>query len=208
MTHGVTAFAVSTVLIVAAVPPAAVRAQNWPQFRGPKAGVAPDDPRLPDTWSATENVVWSVDIAGRSWSSPVVWGDHVFVISAINARQPAQPLNPVSTYLARSLGGPMSGAAISESTDEHRWMLYDIDVETGKVRWERAILAAVPRQPRASEEFVRVGNAGDRRPTGLRLSWLRRSLRIRHERWARLVEADGRIEDAHGLGHRGFAGAP
>ena len=41
----------------------------------------------------------------------------------------------------------MSGADISKPTDEHRWMLYDIDVQTGKIRWERAIHAAVPLQP-------------------------------------------------------------
>jgi outer membrane protein assembly factor BamB len=135
----------TVVFVVGAAAP--VWAQNWPQFRGPQSGVAPDDTRLPDTWSTTENVVWKIDIPGRSWSSPVVWGDHVFVITAVNSRQPHQPLNPVSTYLARSLGGPMSGAMISESTDGHRWTLYDIDVQTGKIRWERSIHAAVPQQP-------------------------------------------------------------
>src|SRR5919109_2696796 len=56
----------------------ALDAQHWPQFRGAQSGIAPDDPRLPDTWSATENVVWKIDLPGRSWSSPIVWGDHVF----------------------------------------------------------------------------------------------------------------------------------
>ena len=50
----------------------AVQAENWPQFRGSRGGVAPDDPALPDTWSTTENVAWNVDIPGRSWSSPRV----------------------------------------------------------------------------------------------------------------------------------------
>ena len=130
---------VSTVSTVA-------QAQNWPQFRGTQAGVAPDDPRLPDTWSATEHIAWTIDIPGRSWSSPVVWGDHVFVVTSINTKQPNQPLNAVGTYLARSLGGPMTGADISQPTDEHRWALYDIDFNRGTVRWERAIHAAVPRQ--------------------------------------------------------------
>ena len=121
-------------------------AQQWPQFRGPGAsGVAVDDPRLPDTWSATNNVAWSVVIPGRGWSSPVVWGDHVFVVSAVNTRQ-VETLNPVPTYLARSLGGTMSGAMITQATDEYRWMLYDLDVQTGRIRWERVIKAAVPDQ--------------------------------------------------------------
>ena len=137
--------ALGPIVIILAIA-AHAHAQNWPQFRGASAGVAADDPRLPDTWSATENVAWKTDIPGRSWSSPVVWGDHVFVVSAINAKQPSQPLNPVGTYLARSLGGPMTGNDISQPTDEHRWVLYDIEARTGKIRWERTIHAAVPQQ--------------------------------------------------------------
>ena len=132
-------------LVVALVPMTA-GAENWPQFRGTQGGVAADDPRLPDTWSATKNVVWKIDIPGRSWSSPVVWGDHVLVLTAINAKQPNQPLNAVGTYLARSLGGPMTGADVSPPTDEHRWVLYDVDFQTGTVRWERTMQASVPSQ--------------------------------------------------------------
>ena len=78
-------------------------------------------------WSATENVAWKIDVPGRSWSSPVVWGNHVFVVTAINAKQPVPTLNAVGTYLARSLGGPMTGGDISQPVDEHRWVLYDVD---------------------------------------------------------------------------------
>jgi len=138
---------VFALLVILAAAPRTVHAQNWQQFRGPQAGVAPDDPRLPDAWTTTQNVAWRIDIPGRSWSSPVVWGDHLFVVTALNSRTPNQPLNPVITYLARSLGGTMSGADISKSTDEHRWLLIDVDVQSGKVRWEREIRAAVPAQP-------------------------------------------------------------
>jgi outer membrane protein assembly factor BamB len=134
------------IVLTLTIAPAALHAQNWPQFRGTRGGVAPDDPKLPDTWSTTENVAWKLDVPGRSWSSPVVWGDHVFVVTAVNTRQPSQPLNPVNTYLARSLGGPMTGNDISQPSDEHRWVLYDVDFRTGKVRWERTINAAVPLQ--------------------------------------------------------------
>ena len=58
--------------------------EQWPQFRGSKAGVADDHPTLPDTWSETENVVWATTIPGQSWSSPIVWEDHVFVTTAIS----------------------------------------------------------------------------------------------------------------------------
>jgi outer membrane protein assembly factor BamB len=133
--------------VLAAVPEPVLRAQNWPQFRGPRAGVAADDPRLPDRWTTTENVAWRIDVPGRSWSSPVVWNDHVFVVTAINAKNSHPSLNPVITYLARSLGGTMSGADINKTTDEHRWVVHDIDFDTGRIRWEREIRAAVPLQP-------------------------------------------------------------
>ncbi len=126
---------------------APLHAQHWPQFRGTSAGVVPDDPALPDVWSTTQNVVWRIDVPGRAWSSPVVWGDHVFVTTALDAREGTQPLKPVPTYTARSLGGTMSGADISRTTNEHRWILYDVDAETGKLRWERVLTASVPLQP-------------------------------------------------------------
>jgi outer membrane protein assembly factor BamB len=125
----------------------ALAKEDWPQFRGARAGVAADDSRLPESWSATENIAWKIDVPGRSWSSPVVSGNHVFVMTAINTKQPVQPLNAVGTYLARSLGGPMTGNDITNPTDEYRWVLYDVDFQTGKVRWTRDVLAAIPSQP-------------------------------------------------------------
>ena len=56
----------------------------WPQFRGPNGAGVADDATLPVTWSATEHVAWTVDLPGRGWSSPIVWGDRVFVTSAVN----------------------------------------------------------------------------------------------------------------------------
>src|SRR5215813_5216159 len=78
---------VALTLIVIMLPHAS--AQQWPQFRGPQAGVASDDPALPETWSETKNVVWKIDIPGLGWSSPVVWDDHVFITTAIsNGKEP------------------------------------------------------------------------------------------------------------------------
>jgi len=59
--------------------PAVHAADEWPRFRGLQAGVADDDPRLPDTWSPTKNIVWKIDLPGPGASSPIVVGDKVFV---------------------------------------------------------------------------------------------------------------------------------
>ena len=58
-------------------------AENWPHFRGPNGGVVADDPLLPDTWNAKENVAWKAAVPGLGWGSPIVWGDHVFVTSVL-----------------------------------------------------------------------------------------------------------------------------
>jgi outer membrane protein assembly factor BamB len=122
-------------------------AQDWPQFRGRQGGVAVDHPALPDSWSETRNVTWKIDIPGRGWSSPVVWGDHVFVTTAINVRQPKQTLLPPDVYRGASTGGTMSRRDLVRDTDEFRWMLYDVDAASGRVRWERVIHTAVPTRP-------------------------------------------------------------
>ena len=47
--------------------------------------------RLPDHWSATENVAWKTDIKGRGWSSPIVWGDKIFLTTVVNLGEAEEP---------------------------------------------------------------------------------------------------------------------
>ena len=117
---------------------------NWPQFRGASGGVVVDSPVLPETWGPRENIAWSIDVAGRSWSSPIVWDDHVFVLSVVTVDGPETPLQPIEAYRARSLGGVMTAADILVETGPLRWVLYDIDLQTGSVRWEHTLHEAVP----------------------------------------------------------------
>jgi outer membrane protein assembly factor BamB len=107
---------------------------NWPQFRGPSAGVA-EDSILPDTWSTTQNVAWTVDIPGRGWSSPVVWGNRVFVTSAIGAGDSETPKK----------GLYFGGNRDKPSDKTHLWMVYCIDFNNGKILWERLAHQAVPK---------------------------------------------------------------
>jgi outer membrane protein assembly factor BamB len=60
-------------------------AENWPQFRGPTGqGISAEtDPPL--KWSPTENISWKTEIPGESWSSPIVWGDRVFLTAATDS---------------------------------------------------------------------------------------------------------------------------
>jgi hypothetical protein len=52
---------------------------DWPQFRGPGGSAVSADKGLPAQWSATENIVWKTDLPGPGGSSPVVWGNQIFL---------------------------------------------------------------------------------------------------------------------------------
>src|SRR4051812_6378197 len=71
-----------TVAIVSLAGPVARGDENWPGFRGPTGQGVTDSKNLPTTWSETKNVKWKTAIHGRAWSSPVIWGDQIWVSSA------------------------------------------------------------------------------------------------------------------------------
>lgn len=109
---------------------------NWPRFRGLHAGVIPDSPNLPERWGQVENVAWKVDIPGLSWSSPIVWGDHVIVTSVVSAGKEPPP--------EKGLYDPGTDHGKTRATAPHRWFVHDIDFQTGRTRWVREVAQRVP----------------------------------------------------------------
>ena len=63
----------------------AAGAQDWPQWRGPSSHGVSSEAGLPTTWSAKENIAWRAALAGLGTSSPIVWGDRVFVTSQVGS---------------------------------------------------------------------------------------------------------------------------
>jgi len=82
-------------------------------------------------------VLWRTPIPGLAHSSPIVWGDTVFVTSAISSRG-AATFKP----------GLYGDGDASEDASSHRWMLYAIDKKTGQIRWERVAAQGAPRNKR------------------------------------------------------------
>ena len=121
------------------LPSAATGSGHWPSFRGAEAAGVADKQNLPDRWNPAtgENILWRAAIPGLAHSSPIVWGDTVFVASAISSRKDA-------TFKPGLYG---DGDA-SDDRSQHRWMLYAIDKRTGKIRWERAAAQGSPRNKR------------------------------------------------------------
>ena len=59
------------------------RAENWPQWRGPRGDGTSAETAIPIRWSATENVRWKTRIPGKGHSSPIVWGDRIFLTTCL-----------------------------------------------------------------------------------------------------------------------------
>jgi outer membrane protein assembly factor BamB len=70
--------AIAVVLVIAS----SARAENWPRFRGPTGQGMSTEQSVPLEWSSTKNLAWKTEIPGQGWSSPIVWGDRVFLTTA------------------------------------------------------------------------------------------------------------------------------
>ncbi len=112
---------------------------NWPQFRGPGMNPAVgDNPALTDRWSTTENVEWVVDVPGLGWSSPIVWGDRLFLTTAASDGDFEQP--QPGLYAPRGRSEPPQSS--------HDWLVLCLDLETGETLWQQSVMAGVPAFPR------------------------------------------------------------
>ena len=58
------------------------RAENWPAWRGPRGDGTSLETNLPARWNSTENIVWKTAVPGVGHSSPIVWGDRIFMATA------------------------------------------------------------------------------------------------------------------------------
>jgi outer membrane protein assembly factor BamB len=135
---------IATVLLLATQHAATAPADgNWPYWRGPAAdGMAVGD--APVTWSSTENVAWKTEIPGLGHSSPVVWGDHIFLTTAISTGgAPASTAPPPPAAGGRSRGGPGGGGGPQV---EHKFDVLALDRKTGKILWQRTAKTAVPHE--------------------------------------------------------------
>ena len=119
----------------AALPAAAPAKGSWPSFRGVRASGVADGQNLPDRWDVAtgENILWRVKVPGLSHSSPVVWGDRLFVATAIST-------DPNAGFRKGLYG---DGDASTDRTPQ-RWVLMAIDKRTGKTLWERTAAEGEP----------------------------------------------------------------
>lgn len=108
---------------------------SWPSFRGPGASGIGDGQGAPTAWDvpAGKNVRWRTDVPGIANSSPVVWGDRVFVSTAVSAK--------ADSTFRTGLYGDVDSVNDDSS---HAYRLYALDRKTGRVLWERTAEERVP----------------------------------------------------------------
>jgi outer membrane protein assembly factor BamB len=113
--------------------------QNWPSFRGPNGSGVADGYPAPVKWNTTsgESVLWKTPIPGIAVSSPIVWGDLVFVSTAVSS-------DPKATIRTGLYGDVEPVSDMSK----HSWRLFALDKRTGKVVWERVAYEGIPRTKR------------------------------------------------------------
>ena len=109
--------------------------KQWPQFRGPFASGIVESEQLPDSWDITtgENIRWKLKIPGLGHSSPVVWGDLLFVTTAISGSG--------SDSLKVGLYGDTDEVG---DRSEHEFRVYCIDKRSGEILWERLAHKGIP----------------------------------------------------------------
>ena len=135
----------ASILGATLVLPSSADAQRWPSFRGPDAGGVETAGQPPMTWNvdAGTNVAWKTPIPGLGHSSPVVWGDRIFVTSAVPLPGPDGDagVGADSTVILKEVGSIPNRA-------RHAWRLYCLDRATGRVVWERTAHEGMPKAKR------------------------------------------------------------
>ena len=112
------------------------RLQNWPSWRGPlRTGVAPAA-NPPVEWNENKNICWKTKLPGKGHSSPVVWGDSIYVTTAI-------PYGPVLEPVPVTATGAHDNVDV---TQRHRFVVICVDREDGEIRWQRTVADLLPHE--------------------------------------------------------------
>jgi outer membrane protein assembly factor BamB len=124
------------------VRPEAAAPAPWSSFRGPNGSGIADGQRIPLEWDSAfkKNVRFATPIEGFSVSSPIVWGNRIFVLSAVSG---------ASDRTFRT--GLYGDVTPIDDLSEHRWLLYALDTRDGRIVWERELERRTPGTKRHSK---------------------------------------------------------
>ena len=128
--------------------------RQWPGYRGYMSSGVLDNTNLPDFFSVATmfNIKWKIEIPGLGLSSPVIWGDKLFITTAIS-KSDNQGIKP---------GIYGDGLPVPDSS-VHDWKVYCINKNSGKIIWERTSYSGIPkvrRHPKSTHANTSVATDG------------------------------------------------
>lgn len=115
------------------------RRLNWHQWRGPDASGAAPAGNPPVEWSDTKNVKWKAEIPGLGKSSPIVWGDRIFLTTAINTGKVVEGAPKPEDQPERQFG-------IKFPNTMFRFVVLCLDRQSGKILWEKTAVQEMPHE--------------------------------------------------------------
>ncbi len=115
------------------------KAKNWHQWRGPEANGVSRTATPPLDWNAEKNIQWKVPIAGQGTSSPIVWGDKVFLLTSVNTGK-------VDPSLPKPEDQPKRQFGITFPNTTYEFVVLCLDRSTGKELWKKTAIEKVPHQ--------------------------------------------------------------
>jgi outer membrane protein assembly factor BamB len=115
-------------------------AANWPQWRGPDGSGISNEKNLPAEWTPTKNVKWKTPIFGRGHSSPIVWGNKIFLTTAIEG-----DVVPGAKAIKHTADGREFLHPDSVGADhKHTFKVMALDRNSGKILWETTAWEGTP----------------------------------------------------------------
>ena len=177
-----------TCLFLCIVAATTAQAQNWPSFRGNNGSGVADGHRTPTSWSLekSENIAWKTPVPGLSHASPIVWGNRIFIITAIGETN--------ANFKAKD-----RGIGLANDAAKHTWRIYSLDKKTGRIIWEKTAYEGVPRR----SDHIKAN-----RPTPLPQRWQKYVWLFGSEGWP-VLRVNGKLSLGKVLdSNRGYAGVP
>ena len=118
---------------------AKAKVNNWHHWRGPDATGASAAAKPPTNWSEDKNIQWKIPIDGYGSASPIIWGNKVFILTAINTGK-------VDPSLPKPEDQPKRIFGITHPNTEYKLLVMCLDRKTGKTLWQQVATRLIPHE--------------------------------------------------------------
>lgn len=145
MSHMKVVLSIASAVSVTLLAPSAFAvdfSSNWHQWRGPNANGSATEADPPELWSETENIKWKVDVPGKGSSTPIIWGDRVYVMTAVETEREKEGASPAPE---QPEGRPRFGGGPAP-THYHEFLVLAYDRSTGSEVWRTKVTEEVPHE--------------------------------------------------------------